>query len=144
MIGGRSEAWWRAGLCLGLGLLSKYTIGLLGLSMFIFMLLDSRSRRWFRRWEPYGAALLALAVFSPVIIWNSQNDWASFAFQTSRRLADRPQFALHKLIAGALVLLTPTGLASAALLLLRRTHAADLSGDRWRGRSRWGARRVGG
>jgi dolichol-phosphate mannosyltransferase len=105
--------------------LSKYTIGLLGLSMFIFMLLDSRSRRWFRRWEPYGAAWLALAVFSPVIIWNYENDWASFAFQTSRRLADRPQFALHKLIAGALVLLTPTGLVSAALLLLRRTHAAD-------------------
>jgi dolichol-phosphate mannosyltransferase len=127
LIGGRSEAWWRAGLCLGLGLLSKYTIGLLGLSMFIFMLLDSRSRRWFRRWEPYGAASLALAVFSPVIFWNYQNDWASFAFQTSRRLADRPQFALHKLIAGALVLLTPTGLVSAALLLLRRTHAADLS-----------------
>jgi dolichol-phosphate mannosyltransferase len=125
LIGGRSEAWWRAGLCLGLGLLSKYTIGLLGLSMFVFMLLDSRSRRWFRRWEPYGAALLALAVFAPVIIWNYQNDWASFAFQTSRRLADRPQFALHKLIAGALVLLTPTGLASAALLLLRRMHATD-------------------
>ncbi len=125
LIGGRSEAWWRAGLCLGLGLLSKYTIGLLGLSMVIFMLLDSRSRCWFRRWEPYGAALLALAVFSPVIIWNYENDWASFAFQTSRRLADRPQFALHKLIAGALVLLTPTGLVSAALLLLRRTHTAD-------------------
>ncbi len=125
LIGGRSEAWWQAGLCLGLGLLSKYTIGLLGLSMFVFMLLDARSRCWFRRWEPYGAALLALAVFSPVIIWNYQNDWASFAFQTSRRLADRPQFALHKLIAGALVLLTPTGLVSAALLLLRRTHAAD-------------------
>ncbi len=125
LIGGRSGAWWRAGLCLGLGLLSKYTIGLLGLSMFVFMLLDSRSHRWFQRWEPYGAALLALAVFSPVIIWNYQNDWASFAFQTSRRLADRPQFALHKLIAGALVLLTPTGVVSAALLLVRRTHPAD-------------------
>ena len=125
LIGGRSEAWWRAGLCLGLGLLSKYTIGLLGLSMFVFMLLDSRSHRWFRRWEPYGAALLALAVFSPVIIWNYQNDWASFAFQTSRRLADRPQFALHKLIAGALVLLTPTGLVSATLLLVRRTHVVE-------------------
>jgi dolichol-phosphate mannosyltransferase len=134
LIGGRSQAWWGAGLCLGLGLLSKYTIGLLGLSMFLFMLLDSRSRRWFRRWEPYGAALLALAVFSPVIIWNYQNDWASFAFQTSRRLADRPQFALHKLIAGALVLLTPTGLVSAALLLLRRTHTADGRGASVEGR----------
>jgi dolichol-phosphate mannosyltransferase len=125
LIGGRSRAWWGAGLCLGLGLLSKYTISLLGLSMVVFMLLDSRSRHWLLRWEPYGAAMLALTVFSPVIIWNYQNDWASFAFQTSRRLADRPQFALHKLIAGALVLLTPTGLISAALLLLRRTHTAD-------------------
>ena len=122
LIGGRGAAWWRAGLCLGLGLLSKYTIGLLGLSMFVFMLLDSRSHRWFRRWEPYGAALLALAVFSPVIFWNYRNDWACFVFQTSRRLADRPQFALHKLIAGALVLLTPTGLMAAALLLVRRVH----------------------
>jgi dolichol-phosphate mannosyltransferase len=60
-----------------------------------------------------------------VMFWNYQNEWASFAFQTSRRLADRPQFALHKLVAGALVLLTPTGLVSAAILLRCRTRAAD-------------------
>jgi dolichol-phosphate mannosyltransferase len=125
LIAGRGEAWWRAGLCLGVGLLSKYTIGLLGLSTFIFMLLDSRSCRWLRRWEPYGAALLAVAVFSPVIMWNYHNEWASFVFQTSRRLADRPQFALHKLVASALVLLTPTGLAAAAVLLVGSAPDTD-------------------
>lgn len=52
-----------------------------------------------------------------MILWNAQNHWASFAFQTSRRLADRPQFALHKLIASAIVLLTPTGFAAAARFL---------------------------
>jgi len=130
LIAGRPEAWWRAGLCLGLGLLSKYTIGLLGLSACAFMLLDARARSWFRRPQPYGAALLALAVFSPVIIWNAQHEWASFVFQTSRRLAESPRFSLHKLIASVVVLLTPTGAAAAAVLLWRQ--AADAEQRAWR------------
>ncbi len=117
LIAGRANAWWGVGLCLGLGMLSKYTIGLLGLSAFLFMLFDARARQWLRRWQPYAAACLAFAVFSPVIVWNAQHEWASFAFQTSRRLAERPRFALHKLIASALVLLTPTGVAAAAVVL---------------------------
>ena len=125
LIEGRRGAWWGAGLCLGAGLLSKYTIALVGLSAFIFVLIDPASRRWLRRPEPYGAALLAVAVFSPVIFWNAHHEWASFLFQTSRRLADRPQFALHKLIASAIVLLTPTGIAAAALLLVRKTPEAS-------------------
>lgn len=59
--------------------------------------------------EPYIAAVLAAAIFSPVIIWNAQHEWASFAFQTSRRLAEAPKFTLHRLIASMLLLLTPTG-----------------------------------
>ena len=119
LIAGRGGAWWGAGLCLGLGMLSKYTIALLGLSALLFMLFDAPARRWLLRWQPYAAACLAFAVFSPVIFWNAQHEWASFAFQTSRRLAERPRFALHKLIASALVLLTPTGLAAAALAARR-------------------------
>ncbi len=130
LMGGRSHAWWWAGLCFGLGMLSKYTIGLLGLSVLIFMLADPRSRPWLRRWEPYGAALLAFAVFSPVIVWNAHNEWASFLFQTSRRLAQTPTFALHKLVASAVVLLTPTGLAAAAVLIGRRAPPDVGSGDR--------------
>jgi len=136
LIAERPEAWWRAGLCLGLGLLSKYTIGLLGVSAFTFMLLDARGRSWFRRAQPYGAALLALAVFSPVIIWNAQHEWASFVFQTSRRLAETPRFSLHKLIASVVVLLTPTGAAAAAVLLPRQASpsgAQDASADGNRG-----------
>ncbi len=117
LIAERPGGWWRAGVCVGLGLLSKYTISLLGLSAFAFMLLDARARSWLRRWQPYGAALLALAVFSPVIVWNAQHEWASFVFQTSRRLAESPRFSLHKLIASVVVLLTPTGAAAAAVLL---------------------------
>jgi dolichol-phosphate mannosyltransferase len=117
LIAGRANAWWGAGVCLGLGMLSKYTIILLGLSALLFMLFDAPARHWLRRWQPYAAACLAFAVFSPVILWNAHHEWASFAFQTSRRLAERPRFALHKLIASAVVLLTPTGLAAAAVVL---------------------------
>jgi dolichol-phosphate mannosyltransferase len=125
LLGGQSRAWWFAGVCLGIGMISKYSIALLGVAAVAFMLWDRESRRWWRRPEPYLAALLALAIFSPVVIWNAQHDWASFAFQTSRRLAEKPQFALHKLIGSIFVLITPMG-AFAAAALLRRPAGGNL------------------
>ena len=124
LVAGRSDAWWRAGLALGIGAISKYSIALLVPVTLAFMLWDRGSRRWWRRWEPYAAALIALAVFSPVVLWNAQHDWASFAFQTSRRLAEVPRFALHKLLASALVLITPTGVLAVAAALLAKPPAA--------------------
>ena len=44
LIAGRARAWWGVGLCLGFGMLSKYTIGLLGSSAFLFMLFDASAR----------------------------------------------------------------------------------------------------
>lgn len=119
LIAGRPGAWLCAGAALGVGLLSKYTIGLLGLATLLFMLLDPGSRRWLRRWEPYAAVLIAAAVFAPVIFWNWRHDWASFAFQTSRRLAESPRFSLHKLLGGAMVLITPTGVIAIAVAFMR-------------------------
>jgi dolichol-phosphate mannosyltransferase len=118
LIAGRRRAWIWAGLSLGLGLLSKYTIAMLGAGTFLFMAFDPTSRRWFRRWEPYAAVGIAAAVFAPVLIWNAQHDWASFVFQTSRRLAEAPRFSLHRLVAAALILLTPTGLLAAGAALV--------------------------
>jgi dolichol-phosphate mannosyltransferase len=127
LIKDQARAWWGAGVCLGLGLLSKYTIVLLGFSTLLFMVIDPRSRHWLKRVEPYAAVLLAAMIFSPVVAWNARNDFASFAFQTSRRLADRPQFALFKLLGSVLVLLTPTGAVAAAWALLR--GGAQVSGE---------------
>jgi dolichol-phosphate mannosyltransferase len=117
LVAGRPSAWWGAGIALGLGVISKYSIGLLAPVVAAFMLWDAQARRWWLRWEPYAAALIALAIFSPVIIWNAEHEWASFAFQTSRRLAEAPRFALHKLLASALVLITPTGVVAITLAL---------------------------
>jgi dolichol-phosphate mannosyltransferase len=129
LIGNQSRAWWLAGICLGFGMISKYSIGLLGVVAVAFMLWDRESRRWWLRPAPYVGALLALAIFSPVIIWNAQHDWASFAFQTSRRLAEAPQFALHKLIASIIVLITPTGLLALIALFFARQPSGDAGAD---------------
>src|SRR5882724_3515383 len=132
---GRSRAWLLAGVSIGIGLISKYTIGMLVPAMALFVILDPRSRRWLSRWEPYAALIIAFVIFSPVIAWNAQHEWASFAFQTSRRIAEAPRFALHRLIISVLVLLTPTGVLTLLVSRFTRgTTAADEAADtprRW-------------
>jgi dolichol-phosphate mannosyltransferase len=128
LIGNQSRAWWFAGVCLGLGMISKYTIALLVPVTGAFMAWDRQARRWWSRPEPYVGALLALAIFSPVLIWNAQHEWSSFAFQTSRRFAETPQFALHKLIGSIIVLITPTGLL-AVIASLSNRQAGEKTAD---------------
>src|SRR5690606_9553706 len=45
-------------------------------------------RRWLTSLWPWCGALLALVLFSPVLIWNVANDWASFRFQFIRAATD--------------------------------------------------------
>jgi dolichol-phosphate mannosyltransferase len=125
LIGNQSRAWWLVGVSLGIGMISKYSIAILAPVTMAFMVWDPNSRHWWRRKEPYLAALLALALFSPVLVWNAQHEWASFAFQTSRRIAETPQFALHKLIGSIIVLITPTGLLAAASVVWIWPHRRE-------------------
>jgi dolichol-phosphate mannosyltransferase len=89
---------------------------------------------WWRRPQPYGAALLAAAIFFPVILWNAEHDWASFAFQSSRRLAEEHTFGVPLFLASAFLLLSPTGAIAAIILLRRRapSHSVHESTGRQR------------
>jgi 4-amino-4-deoxy-L-arabinose transferase-like glycosyltransferase len=80
--------WWlAAGLFTGLALLSKFTAIMLLPAVLAFALVPDWRRRWlFSPW-PWLAALIAVAVFLPVLIWNAQHDWASFRFQFVRAVA---------------------------------------------------------
>ena len=118
LLGERNRAWWGVGLCLGLGLLSKYTIALLGPAILVFIITDRPSRHWLIRPEPYLAALVAVLLFSPVMVWNFNHDWASFAFQGPGRWTGSPEFSLHILMIDVLVLLTPIGAAGMAAVLI--------------------------
>jgi hypothetical protein len=80
--------WAQAGFWLGLALLSKYYAALLPLGVLIFASTSRDHRRWFREPGPYIACAIAILVFSPVLIWNWQNDWISFVFQAERVVED--------------------------------------------------------
>ncbi len=79
--------WWLAtGAFAGVALLGKYTAVLLLPVALLFLLLGPSQRHWLRRPQPWLATLLALLLFTPVIYWNAQHDWASFVFQSGRRV----------------------------------------------------------
>jgi len=116
------NCWIGVGIFLGLGLFSKYTMALVGLALFVFLIVDKPSRRWLLKPHPYVAAVIALIIFSPVIYWNSQHDWASFLFQTQDRLTSSSEFSTHELLASIIILLSPVGFIAALFFLCRRKY----------------------
>jgi 4-amino-4-deoxy-L-arabinose transferase-like glycosyltransferase len=85
----RDGRWWlAAGLFAGLALLSKFTAIMLLPAVIAFVLVPDWRWRWLRSPYPWLAALIAVLVFSPVLIWNAQHEWASFRFQFVRATAN--------------------------------------------------------
>ncbi|MET3906135.1 4-amino-4-deoxy-L-arabinose transferase-like glycosyltransferase [Bradyrhizobium sp. S3.3.6] len=81
--------WWlAAGLFAGLSLLSKFTAIMFAPAVAAFLLVPDWRWRWLRSPYPWLAVLIAIAMFSPVLIWNAQHDWASFRFQGVRATAN--------------------------------------------------------
>lgn len=131
------KAWLGVGVFLGLGLLAKYTIALLGLSGILFAVMDPKSRQLLKTWRPYAAVAVALLVFSPVLVWNAQHEWISFARQSTDRLTGNPHFQLHVLLLFAAVNLTPLGLLGGGATLRtwwqgRSQPVADRAEPAWR------------
>ena len=112
------SAWWGASICMGLGLLSKYTILLLAFATVGYLLVDRRSRQWWARAEPYFATLLSAIIFLPVLIWNARQGWASFVFQGPRRWSDEFDFSLTLFMGYVLLVLTPVGVAAVVQALV--------------------------
>src|SRR6266404_1965985 len=80
--------WWlAAGLFAGLALLSKFTVVMMLPAVAAFMLVPDWRRRWLLSPYPWAAALIAVVVFLPVLVWNARHDWASFRFQFVRATA---------------------------------------------------------
>ncbi len=118
---------WRLWLVVGVGLglagLSKYSAVLSAGGLAAFVIISPDQRHWLKHPAPYAAALVALAMITPVIVWNAQHGWASFEFQGGRSVPEggglRPaQFMT--MIFGQIAFLSPwifaplvAGLASA-------------------------------
>lgn len=87
---GNPRWWLAAGLFAGLAILSKFTAIMLLPAVLAFALVPDWRRRWLFSQYPWRAALIAVLVFSPVLIWNAQHDWAAFRFQAVRAVATHP------------------------------------------------------
>jgi dolichol-phosphate mannosyltransferase len=130
-IANKVNAWYGFGICIGLGMLSKYSMGLMVMATLLFLIIDKDSRHWLRRPQPYLAFAIGAILFLPVLFWNSQHNWASFAFQGPRRWSGGINFQLHVLIGSALLLITPLGFSEALKSLgtcwqrFRRTDSVD-------------------
>lgn len=76
---GDSKRWVTAGLATGFGILSKYTMVLIGPVLLWALIRDGR--RQLRSPWPYLGGLACLLVITPHLFWQSQNDWITFKFQ---------------------------------------------------------------
>lgn len=85
--------WVMIGIMLGLATLSKYHSIFIVIGAFLFQLFNKEHRHWLTHPGPYLAVLIAALFSLPVIIWNNENNWISFAFQGSR--AGTEAFRLH-------------------------------------------------
>jgi 4-amino-4-deoxy-L-arabinose transferase-like glycosyltransferase len=109
-----------AGLSTGLALLSKYTSAFILLGTLMYFV---RNREWFNWWYVYMAVIIAAISFTPVLLWNFENEFISFTFHSDRvELTDRlfrmDSFATE--IAGQILYNNPFtfGLIIAALIAL--------------------------
>lgn len=123
--------WALAGVLAGLALLAKYH-GVLLLAGVLVFLLTTRHRRWLATPGPWLAAGIAAAMFSPVIVWNWQHDWASFAFQAGRSEGDglNPTWLMQSL-AGQAAYLVPWFLVALAVVLARALLGGPKREGRW-------------
>ena len=74
-----------AAVLLGLAALTKYNGAFLGLAVAGTVLVRPRLRPLLLRWPIYGAAAIAIGLQAPVVLWNLEEGFASFAFQMGSR-----------------------------------------------------------
>jgi hypothetical protein len=111
--------WWLAvGLAFGLGMCSKYTTAFHVVAVYLWLVLVPANRHWFLSLWPWAGALVATAVFYPVIDWNAHHQWASIVYQGKRMHVDVLTLKyLAELVGSQVGLATPSVFALAVLAL---------------------------
>ncbi len=71
------------GLTFGIAFDMKYTLITIGAGFFLFVMLESKYRKWLFDRYTYIAALLAFIMVTPVLVWNIQHGWASIIYQSA-------------------------------------------------------------
>lgn len=127
---GRGAWWLGVGAAVGAALLSKYTALFFGPVILIWLLAVPELRRWLWTPWPYLGGLVALAIFSPVLIWNAEHHWVSFAKQFGRARVDQLTLRyIIELIPTQIAFATPPvfGLAAMGLVALTKRGEGTLA-----------------
>lgn len=74
----RMQQWLLTGFWFGVGLLSKYTVLLFLPSLLLCIIAAKPFRNRLFQPAPWVGLFLGLLVFTPVILWNINNEWATF------------------------------------------------------------------
>ncbi|MDQ6828475.1 MAG: glycosyltransferase family 39 protein [Gemmatimonadota bacterium] len=124
-----SLRWWLLfGAAIGVALSSKYTAVLIPAGVAAAICTGPSLRHRFREPGPYLAAIVAIALFAPVLVWNANHDWVSLRFQLGHGFGRPAPGAMLprelSLIGGQILLVSPIIFALAAAVL-RRTLARD-------------------
>lgn len=118
--------WILPGVFFGIACLSKFSAILVLPGLALFLLTVTRLRSLLLSAGPYVAALAALVIFSPVIVWNAQHGFAAFVFQGSRAALDGG-IHLDRFISHAGFLLAALGPVVGLI------QVGTLAGALWRG-----------
>jgi 4-amino-4-deoxy-L-arabinose transferase-like glycosyltransferase len=114
------------GAAVGLALLAKYTAILFPAALLVFLL--ARRREVLFDGRAWLALALAVALFSPVLLWNAQHEWISFAFQYAH--GSGQETTLHwghwwEFVGGCFLSFSPVFLAIALIASFDRSTWRD-------------------
>jgi hypothetical protein len=130
--GSRNANWWLAvGAFAGLGLLSKYSNLFLGATILLWLVLVRANRPWFGSWQLWAGGAIACLLALPVLLWNFEHDWASFAKQFGRvGHGERLTLAYFlEFVAGTVGLMSPLTAGLGAIGLVGAARAAVAGKD---------------
>ena len=118
--------WWLAvGAAFGVGLCAKYTTIFFAISILAWVLIAPGQRKWLTSPWSWAGGLIALIIFSPVLLWNAGHGWESFVYQ-SGRLTNYNWTTKYVLeLLGALILLS-----TPPIFVLSVIGAVNLIGDK--------------
>ena len=94
----RLRYWTLVGVFSGLGLMSKYSMGILVPAAALLLLWVPEYRCLFRRPGPYLGAVIAALIFLPNVMWNVANDFLSLKHTAEISQLDRSTFNLTGLV----------------------------------------------
>jgi undecaprenyl-diphosphatase len=108
LTGGRSSDFALAGVAVGLGLISKYSMIMLPASIVLYLVAYDRKRFLDRRF--WMTVIIAFLLFLPVLVWNYNHEWAGLLFRYKFGSPDSYDISFYyvvEYILGLMMMLSP-------------------------------------